>query len=586
MSKKNQMANGAEPLENRDEALFEALGKSKKKKKRKIVSTIIIILLVLAIVLVAGTSILRRRVREQFAMNDVDVLSYQATTGSISTIVSGSSILQNVDIETVPLPSGVELTEMLVKYGDVVTEGKLIATVDMGTVRTAMSDLQTTIADLDDQISDAEGDKVNSYIKAGVSGRIKVIHAGVGTNVADAMVEHGALAVLSLDGYMAVDVETDKLSMGDAVKVVRASGDEITGTVEYAAAGKATILVTDNGPEFDEEVAVLQADGTEVGSGKLYIHNPLAVTGYAGTVSRVNGKLNQAVGSSAKIFTLTNTASSANYDALLRQRQEAEETLLELLKIQRSGGIPAPIAGSIYTVADLDAAQTEEEEALTEVATISPDVYMSVTITVDESDILSLAVGQEADVTVRSVGEDSMSGVVTEIDKTGASESYTAVIQLEKVQGMLNGMTASVDVRIEGVDDAIIIPADALNQTSTGAYVYTTYDEETQEYGGRVDVITGLSNDNYVEIKSGLSVGDTVYYTEKQTFANMFGNMGFGGGMSGRPNGSGGNGGFSGMPSGMPGGGNMPNFGGSGGNMPNGGNRPSGNYRPSNGNRG
>ena len=210
---------------------------------------------------------------------------------------------------------------------------------------------------------------------------------------------------------------------------------------------------------------------------------------------------------------------------------------------------------------------------------------MSVTITVDESDILSLAVGQEADVTVRSVGEDSMSGIVTEIDKTGASESYTAVIQLEKVQGMLNGMTASVDVRIEGVDDAIIIPADALNQTSTGAYVYTTYDEETQEYGGRVDVITGLSNDNYVEIKSGLSVGDTVYYTEKQTFANMFGNFGNrnqGSISNNRSQGIG----FSGMPSGMPSGGNMPNFGGSGGNMPNGGNRPSGNYRPSNGNRG
>ena len=560
MIRKKQLPMDAQPQENRDEALFDALGKSKKKKKRKIVRTVLIIVLVLAIVLVAGTAILRRRVREQFAMNDVDVETYTVTTGTISTVVSGSGTLQNVDMETVSLPSGVELTEILVEYGDEVTEGKLIATVDMGTVRTAMSDLQSTIDDLDEQISDAEGDKVSSQIKAGVSGRVKIIHAGEGTNVADAMVEHGGVAVLSLDGYMAVDLETEMLTAGDAVTVIRADGQEISGMVSLSAGGKATVLVTDNGPEYDEEVAVKLDDGSAVGSGRLYIHNPLAVTGYAGTVSRVNAKLNQKVSSSTKLFTLTNTASSANYDALLRQRQDAEETLLELLQIYRSGGIAAPISGSIFAVSDVEA------DELTEVATISPDVTMSVTVTVDESDILSLEIGQEADVTVRSVSEDSMSGIVTEIDKTGASESYTAVIELNKVTGMLPGMTASVDVRIEGVDDAIIIPVDALNKTSNSAYVYTSYDEETQQYGGKVDVVTGLSNNNYVEIKSGLSVGDTVYYTEKQTFSNMFGNMGFGGGN--RP--SGGN-----MPSGS--GNQMPSF---GNQMPSGGSRPSGGNTP------
>ena len=570
MSKKEQMNSGNEPLESRDEALFEALGKSKKQKKRKIIRTVLVIVLVVAIVLVAGTAILRRRVREQFAMTNVDVLTYEATTGSISTVVSGSGTLQNVDTETVPLPAGVELIDVFVDYGDSVTEGKLIATVDMGTVRTAMADLQTTIEDLDDQISDAEGDKVSSTIKAGVSGRVKILYAQEGTNVADAMVEHGALAVLSLDGYMAVEIETDALAVGDEVTVIRADGEEISGTVESAAGGKAVVLVTDNGPEYDEEVTVQLADGTQVGTGKLYVHNPLAVTGYAGTVSRVRGKLNQKVSSSTSLFSLTNTASSANYDALLRQRQEAEESLLELLQILRSGGITAPISGSIYSVADPDDDTVEE---LTEVAVISPDVTMSVTITVDESDILSLAVGQEADVTVRSVGEDSMTGVVTEIDKSGLSEYYTAVIELNKISGMLPGMTASVDVRIEGVDGAIIIPVDALHQTSDSAYVYTSYNEETQQYGGRVDVEIGLSNDDYVEIKSGLSVGDTVYYTQKQTFADMFANMGFGGMSGNRANGS--VSGGSRNPGNMSGGngGQMPDF---SGGMPSGSSRPSG----------
>ena len=566
MNKKNkateQSAGGMEEQNPRDEALFEALGKSKKKEKHKIIRTIIIVILVTAIVLVAGVSILQRRVREQFASGASEVLSYEATSGTISTLVSGSGTLTNVDSEIVTIPSGVEVTGILVGYGDTVAEGDLLATVDMATVRTAMSDLQTAIEDLDDQISDAEGDKVSSYIKSGVSGRVKIIHAEKGMTVAEAMVEHGALAVISLDGYMALDIETDVLRVGDSVTVVRAEGDEINGVVESAAAGKATILVTDNGPQNGEEVTVKTEEGTDIGTASLYIHNPLSVTGYAGTVSNVNIKMNQKVYGTTTLFILTDTGSSANYDALLRERNEAEEILLELLLIQRNGGITAPISGSVYSVSDL-----EGQEEITEVATLSPDISMSVTITVDESDILSLELGQEADITVSSVSEDTLTGTVTQIDKTASSGYYTAEITLDKIDGMLPGMTASIDVRIEGVDDAVLIPIEALHETSTGAYVYTTYNGETQEYGGRVDVVAGLRNNNYVEIKSGLYIGDTVYYTESQSIADMFGamgGMGFGGGNRGGQTGGQANDRSGNMPGNF--GGEMPDF--NGGNMP------------------
>lgn len=557
MSKKNKSAGqsvgGMEEMRPRDEALFEALGKSRKKKKNRVLRTVLIVVLVVAIVLVAGVGILQRRVRERFSSSIGEVLRYEAATGTISTVVSGSGTLTNVDTESISIPTGVDVTEVLVDVGDTVAEGELLATVDMATVRSAMAQLQTQIEDLDDQISDAEGDKVSSYIKAGVSGRVKILYAEKDMDVADAMVAHGALAVISLDGYMALDIETDALKVGDSVTVVRADGTEIEGTVESAAGGKTTVLVTDNGPRFDEAVQVKTEDGTEIAAGKLYVHNPLSVTGYAGTVSRVNVSENQKVSAGTTLFTLTETSTSANYDALLRSRSEAEEALLELLLIQRSGGITASISGSVFAVGDAD------DDTLTELAMISPDVSMSVTISVDESDILSLELGQEADVTVSSVSEDKLTGIVTEIDKTAASGFYTAVITLDKTEGMLSGMTADVDVRIEGVDDAIIIPVEALHQTSNGAFVYTSYDEEIKEYGGRVDVVTGLSNSNYVEIKSGLQVGDPVYYTEKTTLADIFasmGGMGYGGGNSGgRPSGD-----FSGEETPDFGGGQRPEF--------------------------
>jgi len=80
---------------------------------------------------------------------------------------------------------------------------------------------------------------------------------------------------------------------------------------------------------------------------------------------------------------------------------------------------------------------------------------------------------------------------------------------------------------------------DALHQTSTGAFVYTSFDEETQQYGGRVDVVSGMQNDEYAEILSGLQEGDTVYYTKQENifayFASMMGGGMAPGGMGGGP---------------------------------------------------
>ena len=555
MSKKDKKTDV--PSTQRDDALFEALGKNKKRKRRKIILTVVSILVVLAIVAVVGVTFLQRQVREQFASNQGEVLSYEVTTGSISTVVSGSGSLTDVDLESITVPEGVEITEIKVSRNQAVTQGDILATVDMASVISAMADLQTQIEELDSEISDAEDDEASTTIYADVSGRVKAIFGTEDASVADVMVEYGALALISLDGYMAVDIETDALAAGDSVTVKLSDEETVSGTVEAAVGGTATILVSDNGPEYEEAVTVLDGEGNQLGTGNLYIHSALRVTGYAGTIASVRADVNDKVSDSTKLFTLEDTGYSANYNSLLRQRAELEETLLELLAIQRSGAILAQMDGSVYSV-------DHSEDAATSVVTLSADEKMSVTISVDEGDILSLELGQSVTVSVPSVSEDSFEGQLTEINRTSSSSgTYSAVVELEKVEGMLSGMTASASVRIEGVDDAILIPIEAVHKTSDGAYVYTSYDEEYQEYGGKVDVVTGLENSTYVEIKSGLSVGDTVYYTESESSFGSFGAMGFGnmGSMD-----------FSNMPSGGGmadfSGGEMPDFGGSGGGMP------------------
>ena len=550
MAKKDKQTDA--PSVQRDDALFETLSKNKERKRRKIIITVVSIVLVLAIIAVTGVGFLQRRVREQFASDQGEVLSYEVSAGSISTVVSGSGSLTDVDLNSITVPEGVEITEVEVKTNQAIAKGDILATVDMASVISAMADLQVQIEDLDEQLSDAEDDAASTTIYAGVAGRVKAIFGEAESSVADVMYEHGALALISLDGYMAVDIETDALTVGDGVTVKLSDEEEITGTVESVVGGKATILVTDNGPEYDEAVTVLNGEDTVLGTGNLYIHSALKVTGYAGTIAAVKADVNDKVSDTTKLFTLEDTSYSANYNSLLRERAELEKTLLELLTIQRDGAVLATADGSVYSV-------DYSDDAAAAVVTLSTDEKMSVTISVDESDILSLELGQTVTVSVSSVSEDSFEGTLTEINRTSSeSGTYSAVIEIAKAEGMLSGMTASVSVRIEGVDDAILIPIEALHKTSDGAYVYTSYDEELQEYGGRVDVVTGLENSTYVEITSGLSVGDTVYYTEQES---GFGNFG---GMGGFPGGNGGQ---------MPDfGGEMPDFGGGSG-----GGRPSGN---------
>lgn len=557
----------------RDDALFEQLRSTKKKKRRKILLTVGIVLAVTAVALLVAVSQLRSSVRERFASAGNEVLSYTAETGTLHTLVSGSGTVAYVDEEDISVPAGVEVEEVTVERQDTVAKGDILATVNMATVLQALSDTQSAIDDLDEQIHDAEGDKVSSTLTAGVTGRVKLVYGEKGDDVASVMAENGALAVLSLDGYLSCSLETDALKTGDAVTVTCSDGTEREGTVESVLGTTATILVSDDGPKVGDTVTVSDSEGTALGTGELEIHAPLRITGYAGTISAVQATENRKVYSGTQLFTLTNTQVSTNYQSLLRSREEQEDILLQLLTIYQDGAVLAPYDGLVCDIVyDEDTANTAAEQTL---VTLTPDKKMEVTISVGEADILSLEVGQTAEVTVSSVREDAFQGIVAEVTRTNASGSYSAKVSFDKLSDvrMLPGMSADVNIQIQGVENAILVPVDAVHQTSAISYVYTSYNEETKEYGGMVEVTTGLWGDKYVEITSGLKVGDVVYYTEAQSFSFGFGGMAGMSGMSvddlpiSKIMNSQGGGDFGGGQ----GGGNMPDM---GGGRPDGGGRP------------
>lgn len=547
------------------EALFDKLSQEKKQRRRKRLRRVIIIVAVIFVALVMVVSHLRKNVDARFAATQKDVQSYTVAPGTIHTLVSGSGVLEQVDEEDVTVPAGVEVDEVIAEAGDAVAKGDLLAKVDMASVVDTLSSTQDQIKTLDKKINSAKSDTASTSVTTSVGGRVKKIYAQAGDNVVSSVTENGALALLSVDGCMAVDFESDSCARGDAVTVTLSDGTAVEGTVESATLGTVTVLVTDNGPAMDEEVTVADAAGKTLGTGKLYIHSPVAVTGYVGTVKSISCKENANVTAGSTLMTLRDTKTSANFDALLRQRQDLEDTLTGLLTIYRDGAVLASQDGLITSVEyDEDTATSATE---TQILTLYPQKQMTVTISIDETDILSLKEGQEAQITVSSVSDDAFTGSVTSISKVADTSTgvtrYSAEVTLNREEGMLVGMTADVDVRIEGTENALIIPVDALHQNSASYYVYTGYDEAQKRYTGRTDVTIGMQNDDYVEITSGLNEGDTVYYTEAD---------------------SGGFGDFMVMPGGMSGGMSsgvtvVPGMGGGNGGGPGGGNgggRPSG----------
>lgn len=317
----------------RSEELFERLNKNKKKRKRKVLYTVLIVIAVIVAALVLLVLSLRHKVEQQFASAAAEVQSYTVQTGTISTLVSGSGILTQEDLEQLTVPAGVEITDVLVESGDTVKQGDMLATVDMATVMTALSDAQEQLDELDSDIADAKGDTVSSYIRSGVSGRVKILYAEPDMDVSACMAENGALAVLSLDGYMAVDLETSSVTTGDAVQVTLSDGTEVTGRVETCLNGAAVVTVEDEGYAMGETATVTAQDGSQVGSGELYIHNAWKATAYTGMVSTVWAKEESTVSSGASLFSLTGTEYTAQLDSLASQHREYEQQLQELSRM-------------------------------------------------------------------------------------------------------------------------------------------------------------------------------------------------------------------------------------------------------------
>ena len=211
------------------------------------------------------------------------------------------------------------------------------------------------------------------------------------------------------------------------------------------------------------------------------------------------------------------------------------------------------------TVSAINVAKGDEVKAEDSLITVADFDKMKVSVRVGESNISSVSVGQDCKVTVSSAGA-SFDAKIDEInyaEYTGNNVAYytaTVYVDTSATDNIWPGMQATVTVTLDEATDVTMLKNEALSTARDNtAFVYKENANGEME---QVEVTVGVSNGNYVEIKSGVTSGETVYkVAEKEEQANglagLFSGL-FGNTQVNRP-GSGG---------GMPdfGSGNMPDF--------------------------
>jgi HlyD family secretion protein len=150
-------------------------------------------------------------------------------------------------------------------------------------------------------------------------------------------------------------------------------------------------------------------------------------------------------------------------------------------------------------------------------------------VSVDEIDIDRIAVGQVVSITLDALPDAAVTGVIAEIAPTALAGggsgvvTYLVTINIDAPGVELRpGMTANASIVVEEIADALIVPnwAIRLDRETGEAFV------NRLTAGGLVEEVvieTGLRNEQFSEVLSGLNEGDTVVVTNEREGFSLFG---------------------------------------------------------------
>lgn len=621
-----------------------------KKKKRgkagKIVRRMVKTVVVLAVVVGAGLFGLKAYIQKQAENSDSETYSRALVTrGAMEETVYGTGTTSARNQTNVLAGADGTLTDLRVSIGDEVKAGDILAVLTNADLDDEITDLEFDLWELDDTIQDTgTGSKVTT-VEAPAAGRVMAIYANVGDDALAVFRREGALAIISTDGRMKVELSDVDASVGVALNdKLTVTGEDFTaeGTVvDLTRQGTSlTLTIQDDTLPMGETVTVATADGVVLGTGTLEVNKPMAVSSYGGTIESVRTEVGKTVKRADTLFKLTDSPITLTLENLRLQRESANKSLEEAKEKRENLIVIAPCDG---TIATLNVSEGDEITDGTLIGSILEGEDMNLTIAVDELDVVEVAVGQKVKITVDALSDAEMDGEVYKIAPVGSNSGGVTTYDVELTfdaagSGVRSGMNATGEITVASADDTLYVPVEALMTIGNDTYLMVedgngqtaamsnfaampdnadfsgmtppdgvpgdapdsgdSTDGETTQRRGRGDlaaqqteqesgnaftkavaavkawlyegvstdsqqvsgslvkVETGMQNDDYVEILSGVSEGDVVLYTGSSSSSSSSMMMGMGmmnmGGSSGsRSNNRGGNGGMGGGPGGF-----------------------------------
>ena len=491
----------------------------------------------------------------------------EVTRMDVSSSITGSGTLEAADSYSVTtLIEGSILTADF-EEGDEVEEGTILYTIDSSDASNSLEQAEISLNQAQRSYNNQLESQEDLTITAPVAGQVYSIDVEVGDDVTagETVATIRDSQTMSLEVSFPAD-DASSFYVGQSATVTLDSTFEtLTGTISKIS-GTDTVLTGNvivrtvtidvsnpGGLSTEQTASAAVGTATSTASGTFTYKEEETVTAQvSGEVSAIRVSEGDQVSSGQTLIVLTSDDLDDSLQSASESLRNAEISLENQYENLDDYTITSPIKG---TIVDKNYNAGETTEANQVLCTIYDLSYLTMTLSVDELDIASIEVGQSVSIVADAVEDTTYAGTVTKVSVAGTSSgsatTYPVTIRIDETDGLLPGMSVDATIELASAEDVLAIPSAALNRGDTvlvtadspsaanGTLVESTTEDGEDYYS--VEVTTGVSGDDYIEIVSGLQEGDTVAYIPTSSSSSEMGMMGGmpggmgGGGMGGGP---------------------------------------------------
>lgn len=466
------------------------------------------------------------------ASRDVTYAETTPIRQDVSNSLSGTGTLNPANTYTVKsLVDGKILTGGF-EEGDKVEEGDVLYTIDSSDASTNLEKASIAL-----QQAQRSYDKTVDlqYVRAEVDGTVSSLKVAKGDQVTSgqevAVIRDSSKMLLNLL-FPAADAanfsvgQSADVMLDGTFETLKGTITAITGTDELSTGNllvrTVTIRVNNAGGLTTAQAATASINGvSSIASATFAYQAERTLTAQAGgTVSAINVQEGDAVSKGDILIELTGDDLTESIQSASESLRSAEISMQNQQDNMSNYTITSPISG---TIIEKDAKQGDALTSGSTLCVIYDLSYLEMVINVDELQIGALSVGQKVQITADAVADKTYVGTVTRVSMKGSSSggttTYPITIRIDDTDGLRPGMNANAEIVVAEANNALVVPNAAVIR---GGYVLVSKkspsaanaveDMDAPEGYVYVKVETGVSDDSYTEIKSGLQEDDTVAY--------------------------------------------------------------------------